>query len=320
MQNRQPTPGKEGRVKITPEDGRPAFYATITMADDPLEVGTPWAKQSVWPDNVAEKFGLSTSSLPADGFSFLGDYNLNWWRKRSLTPAKGAIIDLSTESVSTIVQAFAVSFGNYSDQADSPKYSDSVAIDESTGAIVLSGDVQTITNLSYDDYTKASVLAGKYVQCRNYNPLYVPPDAVPKRGYRDSSSYYVWMSAVNPMQVERGDWEYVKSENNDEYPQNAISNGIQYEYLRIPYSNAVGALKFAKFDYYGDGVYESDGSIIFEVPFCPDLLITIYGVFIRGVEFPSSYVHLEWGDYSVKIFYESLNASGVEQHVFILGH
>lgn len=30
-----------GRVLITPEDGSPAFYATITRADEPTVTGTP---------------------------------------------------------------------------------------------------------------------------------------------------------------------------------------------------------------------------------------------------------------------------------------
>lgn len=30
-----------GRVLITPEDGSPAFYATITRADEPTVAGTP---------------------------------------------------------------------------------------------------------------------------------------------------------------------------------------------------------------------------------------------------------------------------------------
>ena len=41
MNDRIPAEGKAGRVLITPEDGSAPFYATVTMADEPLQEGTP---------------------------------------------------------------------------------------------------------------------------------------------------------------------------------------------------------------------------------------------------------------------------------------
>lgn len=54
MRNRQPTPGKEGRVLITPEDGSPPFYAKLEMADDPLDPGTPLNKATLLSDTTAD--------------------------------------------------------------------------------------------------------------------------------------------------------------------------------------------------------------------------------------------------------------------------
>lgn len=71
MDNRQPTPGMEGRVLIIPENGSAPFYARMTMADKPLVEGTPWAKESIWPDDVAALLGLGVESLPKDGFKKL---------------------------------------------------------------------------------------------------------------------------------------------------------------------------------------------------------------------------------------------------------
>lgn len=68
MTDRQPTPGKEGRVLITPEDGSPAFYATLEMADDPLETGTPWAKSTVLQDDTCGILNIPTTSVPDDAF------------------------------------------------------------------------------------------------------------------------------------------------------------------------------------------------------------------------------------------------------------
>ena len=68
MQDRTPTPGQEGRVLITPEDGSAPFYAKVQMADNPTEPGTPYNKQSVLQDITCELLGLPTTAVPNDAF------------------------------------------------------------------------------------------------------------------------------------------------------------------------------------------------------------------------------------------------------------
>lgn len=50
MEDRIPTPGQEGRVLITPEDGSAPYYATLTMADNPTNPGTPLNKETLLQD------------------------------------------------------------------------------------------------------------------------------------------------------------------------------------------------------------------------------------------------------------------------------
>lgn len=76
MTDRQPTPGKEGRVRLTFDDGT-VKYARVEMADDPLEVGDPLNKATFWPDDVAALFGLGADSLPKDGFEAI--YNQSFF-------------------------------------------------------------------------------------------------------------------------------------------------------------------------------------------------------------------------------------------------
>lgn len=52
MQDRTPTPGQEGRVLITPEDGGTPFYAKIEMADNPISNGTPLNKETLLQDDT----------------------------------------------------------------------------------------------------------------------------------------------------------------------------------------------------------------------------------------------------------------------------
>ena len=51
MTDRQPT--NPGRIKIIPEDGSPAFYRTVEMADNPVVEGTALNKANLLSDDTA---------------------------------------------------------------------------------------------------------------------------------------------------------------------------------------------------------------------------------------------------------------------------
>lgn len=73
MKDRVPASGKARRIKITPEDGSAAFYATWEHADDPVEEGTPLNKANLLPDATAALMGLGTAATPADMFQALAN-------------------------------------------------------------------------------------------------------------------------------------------------------------------------------------------------------------------------------------------------------
>lgn len=54
------------RRLITPENGQPAFYATVEMADNPTVLGTPLNKASLLTDATAALFGLGADAVPDD--------------------------------------------------------------------------------------------------------------------------------------------------------------------------------------------------------------------------------------------------------------
>lgn len=60
-----------GRMRITPESGDPAFYATLEMADNPSVVGTPLNKANLLTDETATAIGLNSSATPNMAFSYL---------------------------------------------------------------------------------------------------------------------------------------------------------------------------------------------------------------------------------------------------------
>jgi hypothetical protein len=71
MQDRIPSPGKEGRMLITPEDGSPAFYAKVEMADDASVQGTPYSTATVLSDDVAALYGKDNKAVANDIFRHL---------------------------------------------------------------------------------------------------------------------------------------------------------------------------------------------------------------------------------------------------------
>lgn len=72
MEDRTPTPGQEGRVLITPENGSSPFYAKVEMADNPTQEGTPLNKNSLLKDATAALFtGLPENPVPDEVFQIL---------------------------------------------------------------------------------------------------------------------------------------------------------------------------------------------------------------------------------------------------------
>lgn len=69
MQDRTPT--KPNRVLIRPEDGSPAFYATMTRADEPTQPGDPLNKTTFLKDATAALFGLDETAVPDDVFQLI---------------------------------------------------------------------------------------------------------------------------------------------------------------------------------------------------------------------------------------------------------
>lgn len=68
-----------GRMRITPESGDPAFYATLEMADNPSVDGTPLNKASLLQDTTAGALGL-------DGTATVNDAFVGVLKKLGLTP------------------------------------------------------------------------------------------------------------------------------------------------------------------------------------------------------------------------------------------
>lgn len=244
MKNRVPSPGQAGRVLVTPEDGGSPFYATIAMADNPTENGTPWSMESVLQDATAALFGLGADAVPDDLFAYLGKYEQHWWRRKNKSYS---VVKTKKNSPRYIISS--------SSRPYSITVGDAVDINLINGAISIR-DAKRISIASATD--AKSSLNGKYYYHSNYGI-----DETGTVFFSDEGTTYTdlqyGVQATNYYTVSTkegiGEWEYLQSSDRSAYPNSGIQDGYEYEYLGIPFDNAVGAPKIETGSYVGTGTH-----------------------------------------------------------------
>lgn len=71
MRDRLPQPGKEGRVKITQDNGQ-VIEGVLDFADGATQAGSAYSKGNVLPDSVCDALGIDmVTSEPKDAFGEL---------------------------------------------------------------------------------------------------------------------------------------------------------------------------------------------------------------------------------------------------------
>ena len=134
MLDRIPTPGQEGRVLVTPEDGGAPFYAKIQMADNPTQDGDPFAKFTMLHDDVAAAYDKNALAVPNDIFAVLSRFHKGMgneyvWARFVQTSEAHYEIEVSTSSLTYQLQPS--NYLNYN-------YGTGVSVDES-GNLSLTG-------------------------------------------------------------------------------------------------------------------------------------------------------------------------------------
>lgn len=259
MQDRVPL--YPGRVKMTPVAGQANTY-DMTRADDPTQVGTPLNKATLLKDATAALFGLGTDAVPDDVLAALGKYKQYWWRRR--TPKTTGYIEKAATQGSTFLVQYNVTPVTYT-------YGD-LSIDQSTGAVSIS-NAQTITLDIYSSVSDFYVLVGKYftpdktvsqswgsVKTLTAGTIYRITDSGYIKYYSDEDSTYVYSQHIDVITSiysagDPGDWQYLQSSSRSAYPDSGTSGGYEYEYLGIPFDNAVTAPKIETGSYVGTGTY-----------------------------------------------------------------
>lgn len=265
MQDRIPL--YPGRVKMTPVAGQSNTFDMV-RADDPTQAGTPLNKATFLKDATAALYGLGTGAVPDDVLAELGKYKQYWWRRR--LPAGERYVEVQSD----IPNAIGL-FGPYVETSQ-VIYSKQLTIDQNNGTAAL-GAALTLPKTSGQELAEAIVAnAPLYVSVSG--TIYCIPDGATAGAgsnpsfnnstimyYTSSNKDYVYINgsgsplgktvATEKKLIPAGDWEYVQSSDRNAYPDSGTQDGYEYEYLGIPFDNAVTASKIATGSYVGTGTY-----------------------------------------------------------------
>lgn len=257
MQDRIPV--NPGRVLITPENGSASYYATMTRADNPTQEGTPLNKASLLKDATAALFGLGADAVPDFVFSFIGKYNQHWWSRRTTS---GWI-----ETKGDEVSGYLFKMG---DSSASLEYAETISI-SNTGAI----DLVNPSTVDSSSYNGSLLLKNKYFRVISGGSLSL--GIIYYATGNIGGSYLITARPVTATKGNtEGEWGFIQSSARDAYPYNGVSNGYEYQYLGIPFENAVTAPAIATGSYTGTGTYGASNPNSLTFDFLPKIIF-IYG-------------------------------------------
>lgn len=219
---------------------------------DPLTVDDVGAAPKNLSSETAIKF--QAGNVTADqALSILGDYNLYWWKRRTYSEPYTISVEQTSAKRDIISQLTLSQIVNY-------PYSSEVNID-SSGVITLKNP--QYVSLSYDSYANANALRGKFVWlywgATQQNQLYYVDENSPNatRNSRDGW-YYIEMTVHNAYAVKKqsvGPYEFLQSQNRNQYPDSGVSGGYEYQYIGKPLDNSVSSSWIEKTSYVGNGTW-----------------------------------------------------------------
>lgn len=283
MQDRVPL--YPGRVKMTPVAGQANTYDMV-RADDPTQAGTPINKATLLKDATAALYGLGTGAVPDDVLAELGKYKQYWWRRR--LPAGERYVEVQSD----IPNAIGL-FGPYVETSQ-VIYSKQLTIDQNNGTAAL-GAALTLPKTSGQELAEAIVANAPLYVSVSGTIYFIPDGATAGVGanpsfnnstimyYTQSNKDYVYINGSGtPLgktvtteikQIPAGDWAYLHSSNRNAYPDSGTQDGHEYEYLGIPFDNAVTAPKIETGSYVGTGTYGQSNPNTLTFGFVPRLVM-----------------------------------------------
>ncbi len=265
-------------------------YDTLYPKTIGTQVDGIFTAEQTLTNNTSALYGLGTDAVPDDVFSFLGKYNQYWWKKRVYVEASGYEEKQTAASNSIYLQ-----YTTSETASRTINYADSIAINQSTGAVSLKNPLTVNVSYQSSASTLKNLLAGKYITNAYTSPskiFYVKPNI----GTSSSSTvgrlsvsyvddyYYVQITALGLLEITSqkvdtptiGDWLYLQSSNRNAYPDSGIVDGYEYMYLGKPYENFLNLPTHIETgSYTGTGTYGTSNKNTLNFSFTPQIVFIV---------------------------------------------
>ena len=244
-------------------------YDTLYPKTIAEQVDGIYSKEQVLTDITKSLYGLTSSAVPDDVFAAIGKYKQYWWRRRTVVWEE----NLGPAQTKGSIAA--------KDNGAPVKYSDSIVINQNDGTFALAEPIyeKSISSKLSSGYQD---LLGKYVlgtpSGSGYqlgNAIQYIPDGDYDAIFEVSSNLVLDITGAQKVSTNKidGDWQYIQSLNRNAYPDSGIQDGYEYEYLGVPFDNAVTAPKIETGSYVGTGTYGADNPNTLTFGFLPKLVI-----------------------------------------------
>lgn len=265
--------------------------AVLDLDNRKAEKDEVYAKNETLVDVTKILFGLSAGAMPNDVFSFLGKYNLHWWGRRSNIENGGYVA--KKQNYTSYATFFICEKSSVTITA-----SEFYAVNVETGEVSLTNPITVTSGTDgYMSDAQINSLKGKYCKGFSSEPekiLLLEADADVERqsassGYniRVNSGYGIELTSEFVSDKAIGDWEYMWNADREAYPDSGITDGYEYQYLSIPFQNAVTVPKVVTGSYTGTGTYGASNPNSLTFDFVPKLLV-IVGVSYLAIIVPTS--------------------------------
>lgn len=225
-------------------------------------------KANLAKDTTAALYGKDSDAVPDDLFAWIGQYNEYWW---SVLHGQASVLYEEKRTAQSL--AGATNIHSMYDESTF-EYADSIFVDQETGAVSLASPTTVVVPARNTNETLLRnfgvAVQGKYASGLSFDTdsiYFIPSGTVflyPSDGSHyamrldDTTTFYkISSEAVN---IPAGETTYVHSTDRNAYPDSGTVDGLTYQYLGIPFQNAVTAPKIATGSYTGTDAIPSTSS------------------------------------------------------------
>lgn len=229
------------------------------------------------PDTTASLYGLEDATVD-QVLQYLGQYAQYWWKRRTAEQNYYTFNEVTEDeayniaSKSTMTKIYWKTGSSYTTDAETgiAALVNPTAQEYYTGSTT-TGIANTINSNLYGKY---------YARSGTGSTVYKLLRQVTASDIAVNSSYSdVWdlkpgvSKKVEPtlVHVDVGEWEYVQSSNRSAYPDSGVQDGYEYQYIGVPFQNAINPSKIATGSYVGTGTYGQNNPNTLTFDFTPKL-------------------------------------------------